>query len=196
MITVKGPDAGKLRDRARRAIGMFQQVMLLKLERDALKFVDIFQDGIRKNKFGLQPLNDAYVAYKRSLGLPKPAYPLYGVGDGSKRSYIKLFQVRRDGNAGFEATPRNVKHHEADLTLKQMFKVHEHGAVIGKGRIPARPAGKKAYRLARNTEKSINDSRDIRAGIERFVTTGDEGKIQKVVTRLRGEVANLRKKTA
>lgn len=115
----------------------------------AIMLIGKFRDGVIHNALGLEPLKDSTIESKRRNGFTKPSTPLYGLGRrGGDRSYINMFNIRKIKD-GYSVYPSRRKHHDSDLTLQQLYSIHEFGATIMRAgtliRIPPRPAMAHAY---------------------------------------------------
>lgn len=164
-------------------------------KRDAYGVVDAFQEGIRKNNFKLQPLKDSTLRAKRRKGFPKPKVPLYGMGDLEDRSYINMMQVYTEKKS-YAVRPSRKKHHEADLTLRKLYLIHEFGTVIQQGNrtivIPPRPAFMKAYKRYMKKRRGQETSPDVKELMTEYINSGRQTRGRK----LEREVRKLRKHDA
>lgn len=169
-------------------------LMKAKTKRDALDLIRFFQDGIRKNAFGLKALNPVTIERKQALGQPFPDIPLMGEGLNEADSYINMLKVYELKN-GYQVKPRPTKHHSGKITLKHLFMIHEYGCIIKVTekmraylhvigihfkanktfvRIPPRPAFKKAYdKLVRGKARKENVAR-VRKALRQFIRDGDK----------------------
>jgi hypothetical protein len=154
------------------------------LKRDALRTVKNFKEGIKANSLGLVKLKDGTIKRKMALGYPKPTYPLYGIGDESKRnSYMNMLRVKEKGQT-ITVYPSREKHHSERLTLFRLWDIHEHGVIIRKGkmqikrgsekegdliRIPPRPALLKAVNRAMAQRKMAETVKIIRTAIILYI---------------------------
>lgn len=142
-----------------------------------------FQSGLFKNDLGLKPLKESTIGSKRKKGYKKPGNPLYGAGKNEKNSYYNSLKVFETKN-GYSVRPRSDKEHDAKITLKQLFNVHEYGALIKKGdtviRIPARFALKKAYDRVMFKRSKLDYNKDVMTAINKFVVQGNT-KLFKVI---------------
>jgi hypothetical protein len=122
----------------------------------AVRFIQIWKEGIKKDNFGLTPLTRTHVneegkvvegtvekkrrmTFKKGRGsgrskidIPykQPETPLYGAGlDIDQKTYINMLRIFKWSNA-YKVMPSWAKHHKSDLKLKDLFDVHEKGRTI------------------------------------------------------------------
>jgi hypothetical protein len=139
-------------DAVRKRIQRLPKLLGDKLEtysrKDADLFVKKYREGLMRNDLGLEPLKPKTVRRKRAQGYTRPASPLYGLGMDGTRTYTSSVRPYKIKN-GWRVNVLDVKHHEADVSVKTLFHIHEYGAVLNTGRavirIPARPAFRRAY---------------------------------------------------
>jgi len=149
---------------------------------DADKFIDQFKKNIRHGRLNLESLATKTIDSKERQGLPKPTIPLYGFGDWSDNSYINMFLLKRLSK-GWKAYPRWAKHHSANMTLRQLFEIHEYGRTIKRGetliRIPPRPAAWETYRQVLNSIKKKEVGK-VKKAITEYIKTGNERLINEI----------------
>jgi hypothetical protein len=177
MIRVKySRHAEAVRSRLRRLPFVAGEYVDAALKRDATGFIKEFQDGIDNASLGLKALSPTTIRQKVRQGKPSPPSPLYGEGDREDNSFRNLFGIRKTGK-GWKAVPRKAKHHEADLSLEELFYIHEKGAVIDNGRavivIPPRPAGHISYLKYMARRRKEEPVRKVRDSIARAMMLGD-----------------------
>lgn len=154
------------------------------IKRDALTTVKEFKEGIKANRLGLVKLQDGTVRSKKAMGYKKPTYPLYGLGDESKRrSYMNMLRVK-DMKNSVTVSPSHEKHHSEALTLNKLWNIHEHGATIkGAGgaliRIPLRPALKKALNRAMSKRKMSATAKVIKTAVVLYIMKRSKMYLQK-----------------
>lgn len=146
-------------------------------KKDAVGVIDTFREGISKNSFRLIPLAKITIAKKRKEGKKKPKTPLYGKGEEEKNSYINTFRIGKLKN-GYTVYPRWAKHHEANVTLRYLLKVHEEGCVIRKKdgtliRIPPRPAFAKAFMRHMRKRIKIENVKKVKEAMRNMVRAGN-----------------------
>jgi CxxC motif-containing protein len=145
-------------------------------KKDALELVKIFHDGIKKNKLGLQKLEKITIENKKARGYKQPRTPLYGLGDESeKKSFVNMLRIKKLKN-GWKVVPSRGKHHEANMELRQLLKIHEMGATIQRGetliRIPARPAWRLSVeKFLRGLRKEQEDKK-LKKAITIYINKG------------------------
>ena len=98
-------------------------------KKDAEGLVEEYKKGIRENNFGLVPLSSITVKIKREKGYSRPYSPLYGAGDSKTNSLINSLRIRKI-KKGYRVFISSAKHHDSNLSLKALFNIHEHGALI------------------------------------------------------------------
>ncbi|MDR2193869.1 MAG: hypothetical protein LBP19_05300 [Treponema sp.] len=147
-------------------------------KKDALRFIKNYREGIRNNTFGLEPLQPATIKRKQRKGYARPESPLYGLGMDGRRTYtssIRPYKTKK----GWRVNVLNIKHHEADATVKTLFHIHEYGAVIHTSRavirIPARPAFKRAYDKTLLERSAEDPAEKVKAAIDGMMK-GKHGK--------------------
>jgi hypothetical protein len=121
-------------------------------------------------------------------GYQKPRSPLYGAGDSKKNTYINALGLRRM-KRGWRVYVRWAKHHESDLSLRDLFYIHENGAVIMQNRggnavairIPPRPAFFKAYRRWLRKRSQKEDIREVKKAIRQLLKTGSDKGFSKIL---------------
>jgi hypothetical protein len=151
---------------------------------DADKFIDQFKKNLRHNCLSIEPLSPITIDGKEREGKPKPSTPLYGLGDTNNKTYINMFLLRKLKN-GWKAYPRWAKHHEADLSLRQLFEIHEYGRTIKRGekfiRIPPRPIAWLTYRKNLLEMKKKKSSKEFKKAITEYINKGNENLLKKVI---------------
>ena len=99
---------------------------------NALGFIKTFHDGVKDESFNLKKLKVGTISQKARRGFPQPETPLYGLGDEQHdRSYVNMFRIREVKN-GWIAFPSWAKHWSKNITLRDMYLIHEFGAIIQK----------------------------------------------------------------
>jgi hypothetical protein len=150
-----------VRSRLRRLPKLIDDHLDAFTKRDAEDFIKNFRAGIRNNSLRLAPLQPETIRGKKRRGYSHPASPLYGLRLEGTRTYtssVRIYKIKK----GWRVNVLDVKHHEADVSVKTLFHIHEYGAVINTGkaviRIPARPAFRRAYEqtLARHRDKEAS----------------------------------------
>ena len=141
-------------------------------KRDAVGVVKEFQEGIGKNTFNLVRLKSNTIRQKKKKGYRRPATPLYGFGEG-KRAYRNMLVIRTRGKS-YTVRPSTRRHHEAGISLRTLFEVHEFGAVIeGRGgaliRIPARPAFAKAFARHLRKRAKLEPATEVRTAMNTYI---------------------------
>jgi hypothetical protein len=158
----------------------------------AIRLIEIFQDGVKKNNFGLIELQEATVKAKQNMSFlkgrgkgkakaeipyKKPKVPLYGAGlDIDKKTYINMLRIftKKDN---YTVAPSWGKHHKADLKLRDLWDIHEKGRTIitktGTAiRIPPRPAFFLAHRRFLAEKRQQNPSAKFKLELNKFIETG------------------------
>jgi hypothetical protein len=159
----------------------------------AVRFIKIFQDGIRRNDFGLFPLKAGTIAAKRNMTFKKgrgkgrskidvpykkPETPLYGAGlDIDEKTYINMLRIFKKKDH-FLVAPSRAKHHKSDLKLKDLFDVHEKGRTIIMPNgtaivIPPRPALLRAYIRFLNEKKQSKPAEKFKRELTKYIYTGE-----------------------
>lgn len=157
-------------------------------KRDLIDLKRIFHSGIKNNTLGLDALAEATVMGKIRKGYKRALSPLYGAGDQERdRSYSNMMRITKVGN-GWKLSPNNRLHHSRKIKLKDLFQIHEHGAIIRRKtkngevmiRIPPRPALMIAYRqwLVIRRRKEPLKAVEVRRAIATFI---EEGKMNEIL---------------
>jgi hypothetical protein len=158
-----------------------------------LRFLKIWENGIKKNDLGLIPLKEETIKAKANMSFlkgrgkgkakaeipyKKPGTPLYGAGlDIDKKTYINMLRIfiKKDR---YKIAPSWAKHHKSDLKLKDLFDIHEKGRTIIKPdgsaiRIPPRPAFFIAYRRFLAEKRQANAPKKFQNELNKFISTGE-----------------------
>jgi len=165
-----------------------QGIFLSAVKRDALRYMRNFKQGILLNTFGLDALEDGTIVRKRREGMSNPDFPLYGMGDERERdSYMNMMRIKPI-REGYRVYPSKDLHHSERIELNRLFNVHEKGMIItvGKGkkkrliRIPARPAGLKAFRQAMRQRKTRETADLLKIAIVLYLKTKQKSVLRKL----------------
>lgn len=164
------------RARIRRLPTIVNQMMDSMRKRDAVQLIETYQEGLRKNNFNLERLKPQTVQRKMARGGKRPKAPLYFRGDDEKNSYVNMLKMVKL-KKGYRVMTRTAKHHEADMSLRELWSIHEHGATIrGRGgsviRIPPRPALHLAQQRFLKHLKRQEPTREVRKAINEVMRTG------------------------
>jgi len=173
-----------VKSRIRRLPKLVEQTADTFSKKDAVSLIETFQDGIKNDSFGLTRLKNKTILAKAKQGKPKPDTPLYGDGETEDNSYINLFAIRKI-KKGYRVFARWAKHHEAGIPLRDLFDIHEKGALIkmkngGIIRIPPRPAFSKAFRKFLNKKKKAENVKAVRDAMDQLIQKGNEQAFQKL----------------
>jgi len=175
--------------RIKRLPKLLKSVVSGATKKDLLGMKKIFHDGIKDNRLGLDALAESTIRSKKAKGYPKAKSPLYGAGDTEgDRSYANMLLIAKVKN-GWKLRPSTRKHHSGNVTLKDLFMIHEHGALIKKKtkngkasliRIPPRPAFLIAYKrwLGQRKKSQKETSLEVKAAIREFINTGSKKKLK------------------
>jgi hypothetical protein len=158
----------------------------------AVRFIKIWQDGLKKNDFGLIPLKEETVKAKANMSFlkgrgrgkakaeipyKKPGTPLYGAGlDIDLKTYINMLRIFKKSKL-YKVMPSWAKHHKSSLKLKDLFDIHEKGRTIIKPdgtaiRIPPRPALFLAYRRFLNEKRQQDPAKKFKQEVGKYLKTG------------------------
>ena len=149
------------------------------IKRDLTELNKIFHDGIKKNSLGLDKLVDSTVLSKISKGYEKPYSPLYGAGDSEgDRSYSNMMKITKVAK-GYKLEPNpRLLHHSRKIKVKDLFTIHEHGAIVIKGdvmiKIPPRPALMISYRkwLVKRKQREPTLAKEVKVKISEYIKEG------------------------
>ncbi len=168
--------------------------------RDANGVIKEFRDGISNDGLMLKRLRPLTIESKTRRGLEAPETPLYAMGLGDSRSYANMLHVKKVGDRMYVVRPKPGYHHgkrwpgdqaKKQIKLKDLFDVHEYGAVInnafGRGlivRIPPRPALRFAYRKYIRRRARQDPAVAVRVAIAKYVRMGDKVALQRIEPKL------------
>jgi len=166
-------------------------VLMGMTKKNADKFIKIFHDGIKLDKFGLIRLSQFTEKWKRSQGYKKPEVPLFGKGDeDKKKSFVNMLRVKKLKN-GWKVFPSWGKHHKANQQLRQLLKIHEEGRTFKVKekliRIPPRPAFLEAMKKFKKEVNVENQNKQLKSAISQYVNTGKSKYLDNLVRYFEGE---------
>ncbi len=151
---------------------------------DAVLITKTFTKGIENDWFGLQRLNPDTIKAKENMGYPSPSTPLLGKGGSDKRSYKNMFMIREVKN-GYTIRPSQRLHHSGKVKLVVLYKVHEKGKTIDTGKaiikIPQRPAGEEALKMAREEIEKKGFAKLSSVAFAEYMKKGKDNKIKKLL---------------
>lgn len=190
-----------VRSRVRRLPKLMISQMKAHARKDANGVIKEFHDGIKNDSLRLQRLKPATIESKERRGLMQPETPLYALGLEDKRSYVNMLHVRKVGDRMYVVRPKHGYHHgkrwpgdepKQKIKLKDLFDVHEYGAVInnafGKGimvRIPPRPALRYAYKKYIRRRAREDPAVAVRIAIAKYIKAGDAVALKRIEAKLR-----------
>jgi len=146
-----------------------EKVVFGAVKREIDEFIETYKKGLENNDFGLQVLHPKSIKKKQEQGFQKPYSPLYGAGKQEKNSLYNALYIRKV-KAGYRILIRTAKHWKADLSIRQLFFIHNYGAKVQIGneiiQIPPRPVFLLSYerlmnrikgdkRLGKNVKRAI-----------------------------------------
>lgn len=168
---------------------MAEDAMMAHMKWNATQLILEFQDGIRKNNFGLEKMKQASITSKMRKTYKMPATPLYGLGDRSDKSYINMMRIKKIKH-GYKVYPSWAKHHDSNLKLNELFKIHEYGCTFTTKngtavRIPPRPAFFKAYErmMSKMERDSRETSKEVKRAMTQYVNEGKNNLFEKIAVR-------------
>ena len=189
-----------IKSRIRRLPKLVNNAMDAQTKKDVKNVIIEFQNGIRRNDFGLKQLSGVTIQNKADAGMTKPNTPLYGEGDSQRNSLINALSFRKIKN-GYRLYRRRAKHHKADLPLNVLLAIHENGAIIKVTermraflhyigihlrretlvvRIPPRPVVDKAIIRMLQKKKTKDPDKMIQEAINQLIRTGKESMFNKL----------------
>ena len=184
--------AAAVRSRIQRLPHIVEGIPEYRAKRLAKKTIQVFHDGIKRNRFALEPLKEATVSAKEAAGYDKPGTPLYALGDRGTDTYANMLEVVKLEARRWVVQPREGYHEKrlkdgsivhSNLTLKKLYEVHEFGASIDNGKtiivIPPRPALHIAYRRVLKITGKADPAVAVRTAIARFVKIGNADMLYK-----------------
>ena len=162
--------------------------------KDALAVVIAYQNGIRRNNLRLDKLHPFSKSRKIEAGYDKPNSPLYGAGDSLERTLYYALEIKKDGDR-YRLRFSRKKHHSSKLTLNQLHRIHEEGALIRVTekmraflhfiglhlkasttiiRIPPRPAFRKAVARMLRKKKKRENTQQVKKAIQAVINKNNE----------------------
>ena len=189
-----------VRSRLRRLPTLVNDAMDSKVKKDVVSVIREFQNGIKRNNFGLEPLQATTIRQKALSGAKSPRTPLYEAGDEKKNSLYNALSYRKIKN-GYRLFRRRAKHHKADLPLNALLAIHENGAIINVTdkmrsflhfidihlradtlmiRIPPRPVVDKAINRSLKKRQKDEPVLKIRKAIEELINKGNTNLFNKL----------------
>lgn len=174
--------------RIQRLPQMMQRAVSGFVKRDLIHIRNIFHDGIKNNTLRLERLAFMTIQGKRGKGYEKPSSPLYGGGDTEgNRSYANMLNIVKRGKKWI-LEPSTRKHHSGNITLRELFLIHENGALIKQKRgdstviirIPPRPALLISYRrfLIQKQKDKKEQSKEVRRALADLVNSANASKLK------------------
>ena len=173
-----------VRKRIQRLPKAFPDYLKAVVKKDIIEINKLFHDGIKFDRLGLEELKENTIYNKMSKNYSKPKSPLYGAGDDeTPKSYSSMMNIIKLKNA-WKLVPSRRKHHSGNLSLKQLFEIHENGATIKretkKGvrfiKIPPRPALLFAYQkwLGQKRKSKKEPSKEVKKALLEYIKTGQQ----------------------
>lgn len=183
-----------IRSRLRRLPKLVNDAMDAQTRKDIDAVIREYKNGIRRNNFGLAPLNPVTVQRKTDQGYPRPRTPLYGQGEQKKNSLMNALGVRKIKN-GYRLYFRRAKHHASNLSLSDLLTIMTNGALIRVTprmraflhfigihlkktttiiRIPPRPVVDRAIKRALKKKKAGEPTATVRRAVNVLLKTGDD----------------------
>lgn len=180
-------------NRIKRLPVLYENVLLADRKGDAQDLKNIYHNGIKFDRLQLQRLAETTVETKRKQNKPQPERPLYGMGDLEDDSLMNALEIVKTSK-GYKVQFREDKHHEANLTLKQLAMIHEYGAKIVRGgnviQIPPRHPFLFSYRKLMISIKADKreTSKHVIQAINDYIMTGTTNMIDKLQERINDKV--------
>jgi len=188
-----------VRSRVRRLPKLMVKQMQAHARRDANAVIKEFRDGISNDAVMWRRLRPVTLERKTRRGREAPETPLYGLGMEA-RSYVNMLHVKKVGDRMYVVRPKPGYHHgrrwpgdqaKKQIKLKDLFDVHEYGAVInnafGKGivvRIPPRPALRFAYKKYIRRRARQDPAVAVRVAIAKYIRMGDTVALKRIEAKL------------
>jgi len=189
-----------VKTRVRRLPKLMISQMKAHARRDANGVIKEFRDGISNDALMLRRLRPLTIESKARRALESPETPLYGLGMEDRRSYVNMLHVKKVGDRMYVVRPKPGYHHgkrwpgdqaKKQIKLKDLFDVHEYGAVInnafGRGivvRIPPRPALRFAYKKYIRRRARQDPAVAVRVAIAKYVRMGDAVALKRIEAKL------------
>jgi hypothetical protein len=179
-LTQKYKEMGKRFSSAPKLLEIYIDAML---KSTAEAYIKIFQEGLKKNRFQLDPLKFTTIAVKKAKGYKRPRSPLYGKGEDDNKTLFNALLIKKI-KSGWRVYPRWAKHHEANMQIRQLLYIHENGCLIKRGtsiiRIPPRPVLKKAYNKLMTLFVKSGEAKKISEILSSFIKNGEKSGFKKV----------------
>jgi len=118
-----------IQSRLRRLPRIVDETLDTFAKRDCTRVIAEYQKGIKRDLFPTERLNDKTIEIKAGKGYPQPSTPLYGKGEDEKNSLYNALAIRKI-KRGYRLYVRWAKHHESDLSLRDLLRIHQRGALI------------------------------------------------------------------
>lgn len=170
--------------------------------KDALAVVVAYQNGLKRNNLRLDKLHPFSKQRKIDAGYDRPGSPLYGAGDSLDRTLYNALEIKKDGDR-YRLRFSRKRHHSSKLTLSQLHRIHEEGALIKVTdkmraflhfiglhlkastkiiRIPPRPAFRKAVNRMLRQKKQRENTQQVKRAIQAVINENNE-KLFKILNR-------------
>lgn len=158
MMKAKLTASGKAKLKRIESLPVFgEKIVLGAVKKEMDKLLKEYQKGLDNNDFGLVALQPSTIKSKERKGFQKPTNPLYGKGAEEQKSLYNALRIRKLKN-GYKLYVSWAKHWDADLSLRDLFFIHNYGAKIQRGDtiivIPPRPIFLLTYERVMNKIKS------------------------------------------
>lgn len=168
-------------------------------KRDCARVIKEYQEGIKKDLFPTERLNERTIDIKSRKGYSQPSTALYGKGGDEKNSLYNALAIRKIKN-GYRLYVRWAKHHESKLTLRDLLNIHQRGALIMVTdkmrsflhwlgihlrrdtriiRIPPRPVLDMAIIKVLEQRKTEEPTRKIKQAMSEYIKTGRDSLFKK-----------------
>ncbi len=118
-----------VQSRLRRLPKIVEETLDTFAKRDCARVIKEYQKGIKQDLFPTERLHEKTIEIKAGKGYQQPDTPLYGKGEDEKNSLYNALAIRKIKN-GYRLYVRWAKHHESDLTLRDLLNIHQRGALI------------------------------------------------------------------
>ncbi len=188
-----------IQSRMRRLPRLVEETLDSFAKRDAIRVIELYQKGLKRNLFGVERLSDATIRIKAEEGMSQPTTPLYGLGDEEPNSLYNALRIRKI-KKGWRVYVRWAKHYASDLQLRELLAIHQRGALISVTekmrkflhyigihlradtviiRIPPRPVLDMAIIKALEMRRKEDPAKQIRKAMAEVIKTGKENLFKK-----------------
>lgn len=134
----------------------------------AEEYLKQLQKELKAGNLRLKPLTPFSIAYKKRQGMAQPTIPLYGKGEGNRRSLISGIVVSRTKARGMRVEPSKRKTHHSGVRMEKFILSHAKGYTTRMGVVPPRDPFKAVFKKFRVEEHRFLMAKKIKRKIRRL----------------------------